>query len=80
MAAVLTLATDTRQRQQLKLAMQNAEQCVHLHLSFCYCVKSALRRHHAVSSPWKFLHTMPSISCARFVDARSALRLNQNSS
>ena len=51
----MMLATDTRQRQQLTLAMQKPEQRVQLHLSFCYhsnaAQKSALRRHYAVSSP-----------------------------
>jgi len=51
----MMLTTDTRQRQQLMLAMQKPEQRVQLHLSFCYhsnaMQKSALRRHCAVSSP-----------------------------
>ncbi len=49
------LATDTRQRQQLMLAMQKPEQRVQLNLSFCChssaLQKSVLRRHCAVSSP-----------------------------
>lgn len=52
------LATDTRQRQQLMLAVRKPEQRVQLHLSFCHAVTSALRRHHAVSSPSKNLHNM----------------------